>query len=117
MIPAVAGKAFLITRLFVQVDLLTTLATAGNVIMHFEHMDTDGTTVIQQVGQASIYIPQNSPSIQQPTIGPVVTSGTGYWYRSRKQNTSVRIRMEGGPLTTGFVRVAVSYAYDTVFSS
>lgn len=117
LIPAVPGKSFLVTRLFVQIDLLATKAASGNVFMHFEHIDSDGATVIQEIGKASVYVPQNTPAIGQAQIGSVVSSGTGYWYRSQKQNTSVRVHMDNGPLTAGSIRVAVNYAYNTVFSS
>lgn len=114
VIPATVGKSFLITRLYVQIDLTSTIAVSGNVIVHFEHIDTDGTTVIQEIGQASVYIPHNAPAIQQAQIGSIVSSGTGYWYRSHKQNTSVRIRLENGPLVLGFLRTAVNFAYTTL---
>ena len=96
----------IITRLFVSVDVLTTQATAGNVVIQFK--DNTANVVI---GQIAVYVPTAAPTLNMAQIGSTVSSGTGYWYRSRAASSVIQVSViSGGPLTAGSIRVAINYA-------
>lgn len=103
---ATGAPGILITRLFVTIDLLSTQSPAGNIIIQFKDV-----TANQVIGQIAVYVPTASPTLNAAQVAPAVSSGTGYWYRSRVPNAQIQVAaISGGPLTAGFIRCAMNYA-------
>ena len=103
---ATGSPGILITRLFITIDLLSTQATAGNIVIQFK--DTTANVVI---GQIAVYAPTAAPTLNAAQLGASASSGTGYYYRSRAANAVIQVSaLSGGPLTAGSIRVAINYA-------
>lgn len=103
---ATGAPGILITRLFVTIDLLSTQATAGNILIRFKDVTANLT-----IGEIAVYAPTAAPTLNAAQLGASASSGAGYHYRSRVPNAQIQVSVaSGGPLTAGFIRCAINYA-------